>query len=219
MGIGMGFDFIRDGFLRVGIARKALFLATGGLSGFVLKDTPKRRKPAKASARPTGAKTAKAKRAKARKPARPKATKPIHKVTRPQQAKATRAKATRKAATKPRSARRPAKTPAPARIAAQAQPPAGAGPIVIERVAEPVRAATAAPFAPSTATPVTGQPLGQPGPGIGNAPRPVEPLRDPTTYDAVESSAQAARRLAESGGERDRSSSAFTSNGGNDGRG
>jgi hypothetical protein len=216
MGFGLGLDFIRDGFLRVGLARKALFLANGGLSGFVLKDTPKRRSPAKATAKPaSGIKTTKAKRAKARKPARPKATKPIQKVTRPQQAKATRAKAATKVATKPRSARRPAKAPAPVRVAAQAQPPAGGGPIRIERAAEPVGAPTGAPFSPSP-TPLANEPVGRPG--ISDATRPAAPARDPATYNAVESSAQAARRLAESAGERDPSSRAFTTNGGNDSR-
>ena len=214
----VGLNFIRDGFLRVGLARKALFLATGGLSGFVLKDTPKRRPAAKAATKPAGsAKTTKAKRTKARKPARPKATKPIQKVTRPQQAKATRAKAARKAAAKPRAARRPAGVPAPVRVAAQTQPPAGGGSIHIERVAEPVGAPTARPFEP--ARPVAGAPIGQPGSGSGDPARPVAPVRDPATYNAVESSAQAARRLAESAGDRDPSSPAFTSNGGNDGRG
>jgi hypothetical protein len=216
MGLSLGLDFIRDGFLRVGIARKALFLATGGLSGLVLKDTPKRRRPAKATAKPAGAaKATKAKRAKARKPARPKATKPIHKVTRPQQAKATRAKATKKAASKPRSVRRPAKTQTPVRVAAQSQPPAGGGPIHIQRVAEPVGAPTAAPFQPSP-TPLSSEPIGRPG--VADPARPVAPVRDPATYNAVESSAQAARRLAESAGERDSSSPSFTTNGGSDQR-
>jgi hypothetical protein len=216
MGIGLGLDFIRDGFLRVGLARKALFLATAGLSGFVLKDTPQRRRPAKATAKPaSGAKTTKAKRAKARKPARPKATKPIQKVSRPQAAKATRAKAARKAAAKPRSARRPAKAPAPVRVAAHAQPPAGAGPIHIERAPEPV-GAPSAPFSPSP-TPLANEPIARPG--IGDPTRPVAPVRDPATYNAVESSAQAARRLAESAEDHDRSSPSFTTNGGNDSRG
>lgn len=215
------FDFIRDGFLRVGPVRKALFVGTAGLSGFVLKDTPKRRAPTKATAKSaSGAKATKAKRAKARKPARPRATKPIQKVTRPQQAKATRAKAARKTAAKPRAARRPAKAPVPVGVAAQAQPPAEPGPIRIERVAdvEPVRAPTGAPFAPAGATPGSGEPIVRPSTGIGDPTRTVAPVRDPSTYNAVESSAQAARRLAESAGERDPSSPAFTTNGGNDAR-
>jgi len=213
----VGLDFIRDGFLRVGPARKALFLATGGLSGFVLKDTPKRRAAAKAAPKRTGAKTTKAKRAKARKPGRPKATKPIQKVTRAPQAKATRAKAARKTTVKPRAARRPAKAP-PVRVAAQAQPPAEAAPIRIERVAEPVGAPTGAPFAPAGATPIANEPAGRPGPATGGANRPDPPMRDPATYNAVESSAQAARRLAESARQNDPSSPAFTTNGGNDTR-
>jgi hypothetical protein len=213
----VGLDFIRDGFLRVGLGRKALFLATGGLSGFVLKDTPKRRTAVKATAKPASrTKATKAKRAKARKPARPKATKPIQKVSRTQTTKATRAKTARKA-TKPRVARRPAE--APARVAAQAQPPAEAGPIRIERVAEPQPVGAPSPqFTPAPATPGGSEHVVRPGAGIGDPTRPVTPVRDPATYNAVESSAQAARRLAESAGDRDPSSPAFTSNGGNDAR-
>jgi hypothetical protein len=215
----VGFDFIRDGFLRVGPARKVLFLTSGGLSGLVFKDTPKRRSAAKAMAKPApSAKATRAKSAKARKPARPKATKPIQKVTRPQQAKATRAKAAKKTAVKPRTARRPATAPAPVRVAAQAQPPAEAGPIRIERASDlqPVGAPTSSPFASTGSTPVVSEPIGRPGSGIGDANRPVPPGRDPATYNAVESSAQAARRLAESASEHDPSSPAFTTNGGND---
>jgi hypothetical protein len=215
----MGLDFIRDGFLRVGLARKALFLATGGLSGFVLKDNPKPR-TAKTTAKPaSSAKPAKARRAKARKAARPKATKPIQKRTRPQQAKATRAKAAKKTATRTRATRRPAKAPAPVRLAAQAEAPAGGGSIHIQRIteAQPIGAASAArPGAAHSVPPAVSQPLGRPDPATGDEPWRDTPVRDPETYNAVDASAQAARRLAELASDRDQAPSGVAVNGGND---
>jgi hypothetical protein len=217
--MGLGIDFIRDGFIRAGLARKALFLATGGLSGFVLKSDHKRRPAAKRAATGSAsAAPAKASRAKGRKAARPSATKPIHK-TRPQAAKATRAKAAKATRAKPQRARASAKAPARA-AATPAQPPAATGPIRIERVGHlhPAGALTAdRPTSASAERASGGEPIARPDPAIARpSGRPDEATRDPATYNAVQASAEAARRLAEMGRDEDRSSAPFAVNGGND---
>lgn len=113
----MGLDFIRDGFLRAGLVRKVLFLATGGLSGFVFKEAPKsppaaRAAPARSSrARRATAARARPVKATAAKRSRATRARPV-KTTRPRATKATGAKPAKATRARPVKATRaqPAKT-------------------------------------------------------------------------------------------------------------
>ena len=203
----MGLDFIRDGFIRVGLVRKALFLATGGVSGLVLKAPPKRRPASKPATTSTGrAKPAKASRTQARKAARPKAAKPIQKVRRPATAKPARAKA--------RPARRTtAKAPARPRVTAKASRPA-------QSASRPQPASAPAPIPSPEPGVITGtEPFARPQTGITPPPaRPEVPVRDPASYDAVEASAVAARRLAQLASDEDRVAAPASTNSGAESR-
>jgi hypothetical protein len=217
----MGLDFIQDGFIRAGVVRKALFLATGGLSGFVLKNDAKPTAAAKAPAkRARPAKPAKARRSKPQKATRAKPARAAQVRTRAG-AKATRAKprkqapakrapakrpAAKRGSAKPAPAKRPAarravRAPASVGAGAEAQRPAAAVADELERLAAPQLAGAPGAGQPArTQDRLTGssEPLARPDPALPeSSARPDPPTSERARFGAVEASAQAARRLSE----------------------
>jgi hypothetical protein len=160
----------------MGITQKALFVATGGLSGLVFKDDPKKQRTIKAGAKPARAQ----KRTTAKRPAKRATQRPA---TRATQRPATRA-ARRPA---PQAARGP--TQKPARISSGANGIASADGTIgeLERLVDMHGrgALTDWEFAAAKAT------------ILGTSPTAEPPGMDPATFPAIEANVAAARHLAD----------------------
>jgi len=178
--------------------RKALFVATLGLSGRVFKDESKKERTAKANAR----------RVRPRKQTKVTRAKPqAARRAKPQAAR--RAKPQAAGSAKPQAARRAKRQPAPRAKPQAAQTPTVA-PIVgagngtsdeLERISDlHVRGAlTDEEFAAAKAK------------ILGTGPSPPESRRDPATFPAVEANVAAARHLADLAAHDDASVTTFSS--------
>jgi Short C-terminal domain len=181
---------LSGGFVGMGFIRKALFVATLGLSGRVFRDDSKKERTAKANAqRVRPRKQTKVTRAK------PQATRRA----KPQATRRAKPQATRRA--KPQAARRPKPQAAHRSTVA---PIVGAGngtSIELERIADlHVRGAlTDEEFAAAKAK------------ILGTSLSPSESRRDPATFPAVEANVAAARHLADLAAHDDASVTTFSS--------